>query len=335
MIVEHYTVVLDVLLGLEHVRLQRARRRAARAARRVRALHRRHATARSTSSSPQVHLPPHGRAQRPRDRHRARRLLRRRDPRPPRAAARLAAPHALAAGALRRSGRRDVIGHAESLSSPYHHERVARLRTQTHGDFDPRRHAPLPGEAVTRGRPRPPRRDRVEPLRPAHRQHRPAAAPRRARRRRARSRRGSPGASSRSCSARRCSARAAPPSWPASATAPRPTTTCSERDYGEYEGLTTKEIRVDAPGLGRVARRHARRRDARAARRARRPRDRARAGGRRRHARSSPTRTCCASSARRWIGLGPDGGGKLRLGTAALSMLGFERERRVILRVEP
>jgi beta-N-acetylhexosaminidase len=31
--------------------------------------------------------------------------------------------------------RRDVIGHAESLSSPYHHERVARLRTQTHGDF--------------------------------------------------------------------------------------------------------------------------------------------------------------------------------------------------------
>ena len=31
--------------------------------------------------------------------------------------------------------RRDVIGHAESLSSPYHHERVARLRRQTHGDF--------------------------------------------------------------------------------------------------------------------------------------------------------------------------------------------------------
>jgi beta-N-acetylhexosaminidase len=31
--------------------------------------------------------------------------------------------------------RRDVIGHAESLSSPYHHERVARMRTRTHGDF--------------------------------------------------------------------------------------------------------------------------------------------------------------------------------------------------------
>lgn len=29
----------------------------------------------------------------------------------------------------------DVIGHAESLSSPYHHERVARLKTQSHGDM--------------------------------------------------------------------------------------------------------------------------------------------------------------------------------------------------------
>jgi N-acetylmuramoyl-L-alanine amidase len=31
--------------------------------------------------------------------------------------------------------RRDVIGHAESLSSPYHRERVVRLRRQTHGDW--------------------------------------------------------------------------------------------------------------------------------------------------------------------------------------------------------
>jgi N-acetylmuramoyl-L-alanine amidase len=35
---------------------------------------------------------------------------------------------------------RDVIGHNESLSSPYHRERVARLRNQTHGDF---RHATM------------------------------------------------------------------------------------------------------------------------------------------------------------------------------------------------
>jgi N-acetylmuramoyl-L-alanine amidase len=30
---------------------------------------------------------------------------------------------------------RDVIGHSESLSSPYHKENVASLRTQTHGDW--------------------------------------------------------------------------------------------------------------------------------------------------------------------------------------------------------
>jgi N-acetylmuramoyl-L-alanine amidase len=30
---------------------------------------------------------------------------------------------------------KDVIGHNESLSSPYHKERVARLRNQTHGDM--------------------------------------------------------------------------------------------------------------------------------------------------------------------------------------------------------
>ena len=32
--------------------------------------------------------------------------------------------------------RRNVIGHAESLSSPYHHELIARLRSQTHADFN-------------------------------------------------------------------------------------------------------------------------------------------------------------------------------------------------------
>jgi len=28
-----------------------------------------------------------------------------------------------------------VIGHSESLSSPYHRERVAAMRNRTHGDF--------------------------------------------------------------------------------------------------------------------------------------------------------------------------------------------------------
>jgi hypothetical protein len=34
-------------------------------------------------------------------------------------------------------GTADVIGHAESLSSPYHRERVAAMRDRTHGDFAP------------------------------------------------------------------------------------------------------------------------------------------------------------------------------------------------------
>ena len=50
---------------------------------------------------------------------------------------------------------RNVIGHSESLSSPYHHERVKRLRTQTHSDWSHksmrvyrRRLARLPCEAT-------------------------------------------------------------------------------------------------------------------------------------------------------------------------------------------
>jgi N-acetylmuramoyl-L-alanine amidase len=37
-----------------------------------------------------------------------------------------------------RISQRNVIGHAESLSSPYHHELVPRLRTQTHADWNAR-----------------------------------------------------------------------------------------------------------------------------------------------------------------------------------------------------
>ena len=47
---------------------------------------------------------------------------------------RLAAAHALAALPLR-DRPSNVIGHSESLSSPYHKEHVERLRTQTHGDW--------------------------------------------------------------------------------------------------------------------------------------------------------------------------------------------------------
>ena len=255
--------LVDVLLGLQHVRLQRARRRAARAARRVLALHRRQGRHDLPARVAEADLPPHGRAQRPRDRHRARRQLRRRDPRPPRAAARLAARSRAGCSRATASGRSDVIGHAESLSSPYHHERVARLRTQTHGDFDPRRRCAATGRSYEpRDRPRPPRRDRVEPLRAAHRHHRPAAAARgrgagargRAEARRARVR------------ARAQLADAARPPHRRAGRLRRP-----RRARRRPEGARLRRVRgADhegdprrAPGLGRVARRLPRRRDAR------------------------------------------------------------------------
>ena len=102
-----------------------------------------------------------------------------------------------------------------------------------------------------------------------------------------------------------------------------------ERDYGEYEGLTTKEIRVERPGWdvwgddipgGETLEQLAARAD--------RVIERALAAGGDTllFAHSHLLRELGA----RWIGLGPDGGGKLVLDTAALSTLGFERERRVV-----
>ena len=103
-----------------------------------------------------------------------------------------------------------------------------------------------------------------------------------------------------------------------------------ERDYGEYEGLTTREIRVERPGWdvwrddlpgGETLEAVGARAD--------RVIERALAadGDTLVFAHSHLLRTLGA----RWIGLDPDGGGKLTLGTAAVSVLGFERERRVIL----
>jgi broad specificity phosphatase PhoE len=104
-----------------------------------------------------------------------------------------------------------------------------------------------------------------------------------------------------------------------------------ERDYGEYEGLTTKEIRVERPGWdvwrddmpgGETL--------AQLGARADRAIERALAadGDTLVFAHSHLLRALGA----RWIGLGPEGGGKLVLGTAAISVLGFERERRVLKR---
>ena len=102
-----------------------------------------------------------------------------------------------------------------------------------------------------------------------------------------------------------------------------------EREYGDYEGRTTKDIRVERPGWdvwrddcpgGETLEQLAARAD--------RVIERALAAG-------GDTLVFAHSHllrelAGRWIGLAPDGGGKLVLGTASVSTLGFERERRVL-----
>ena len=93
-------------LGLVAVRPGRARQRAARAARHMRALHRRHRRHHLPARAAGRHLPPHGRPQLDRDRHRARRHVRRRDPPRPRPDASLPAPDGLADAALPHSPRR-------------------------------------------------------------------------------------------------------------------------------------------------------------------------------------------------------------------------------------
>jgi probable phosphoglycerate mutase len=102
-----------------------------------------------------------------------------------------------------------------------------------------------------------------------------------------------------------------------------------ERNYGDYEGRTTKEIRVERPGWdvwrddcpgGETLEQLAARAD--------RVIERALGAG--------PDTLLFAHShllrelGARWIGLAPDGGGRFALGTATISTLGFERERRVI-----
>ena len=104
-----------------------------------------------------------------------------------------------------------------------------------------------------------------------------------------------------------------------------------ERDYGAYEGLTTKEIRRERPGWdvwrddvpgGEPLEALAARADLVIERAL------AADGDTLVFAHAHLLRMLGA----RWIGLGPDGGGKLVLATASVSVLGSERERRVIRR---
>jgi probable phosphoglycerate mutase len=103
-----------------------------------------------------------------------------------------------------------------------------------------------------------------------------------------------------------------------------------ERNYGEYEGRTTKEIRVERPGWslwvdgspgGETL--------AEAGARADRVMGRALAadGDVALFAHGHILRILAA----RWIGLPPEHGGSFALDTASLSELGFERENRVLV----
>ena len=51
---------------------------------------------------------------------------------------------------------KDIIGHAQSLSSPYHRENVAKMRTKTHGDWTGRQLAPIKREIARLRCPAPP-----------------------------------------------------------------------------------------------------------------------------------------------------------------------------------
>jgi broad specificity phosphatase PhoE len=101
-----------------------------------------------------------------------------------------------------------------------------------------------------------------------------------------------------------------------------------EWNYGEYEGLTTLEIRKSRPGWtvwndgprgGESPEEVGRRAD--------RVIDSATGGDVALFGHGHMLRVLAA----RWIGLAPAGGARLRLETATLSTLGYERETRVIL----
>ena len=111
---------------------------------------------------------------------------------------------------------------------------------------------------------------------------------------------------------------------------PVPDPDLAEWDYGDYEGITTAEIRTTVPGWtvwsaccpgGETAEQVAARVDRVIA-----------------TCRAEPGLTLLVAHghvlrvlAARWLGLGPDGGRHFRLDTATLSVLGWERENPVVL----
>jgi broad specificity phosphatase PhoE len=101
-----------------------------------------------------------------------------------------------------------------------------------------------------------------------------------------------------------------------------------EWDYGEYEGRTTAEIREERPGWTVWAGSPGGESLEDVAARARRVIDRATASGGDAALFSHGHFLRILGAA--WVGLPPEGGRLLSLGTASLSILGYEREARVI-----
>ena len=171
---------------------------------------------------------------------------------------------------------------------------------------------------------------RVEPLRPAHQRHRPAAAAR-ARRRPARCAPRLAGRELALILVRRCSTPAAPPNWPASAAAPGATMTSGSATTA-CTALHHREVRVGRRA-GTSGATDCRRYDAQRLAAAPTASFRRALAADGEYAALRPLAP--AAPARRRTGSASGGGGgRLGLGRPHLSTLGFERERRVMPRVE-